>query len=306
MSDLNLKNNLHERETLAADEERISRLVGSLDKVSAPKDFDFRLKARIAAARENDVRPAGIWQALRFGLPLSATFAVAAFVLIQAGLFSPEADRHPVSDVVVAENQKTPPPVNYSNSVNAAENRQIIEVANSALPFERETVPAPVAAPPVERPENELTARVPAEQRKVKLRPAAVRQDDDVMSRDIGATQNKDRALTPSNININPAGINPEKKAPSPEEVIKGNLPTIGEILNTIGAETVPDGKKLRVRSVRENSPAARSGVRVGDIIEAIDDQRLDGETLSPKFSGGKTLTVVRGGEVLKIELKAN
>ena len=51
MNNENLKNKLVEREEiLSADEQKISYLIGSLEKVSAPNDFDFRLKARIANA----------------------------------------------------------------------------------------------------------------------------------------------------------------------------------------------------------------------------------------------------------------
>ena len=54
-----LENNLSEREILSADEQKICDLIGRLDQVDCPKDFDFRLKARIANADRKDFQPFG-------------------------------------------------------------------------------------------------------------------------------------------------------------------------------------------------------------------------------------------------------
>ena len=88
MKNDNLKNNLRDLEILSAAEQKISDLVGSLEKVSAPNDFDFKIKARIANADKTTFQPS-LWQTLRYVLPLSVTTMVAAFFIIQAGFFSP-------------------------------------------------------------------------------------------------------------------------------------------------------------------------------------------------------------------------
>jgi membrane-associated protease RseP (regulator of RpoE activity) len=61
----------------------------------------------------------------------------------------------------------------------------------------------------------------------------------------------------------------------------------------------VPDGKGLLITEVRENSPAARAGLKAGDIIVEIDGKEISADhsllrTLHEKKEGDVTLTVVR------------
>jgi hypothetical protein len=63
-------------------EERLAlrRLIGGLEKVSAPADFDFRMRARIAAEPSTDAARAGWFNflpAAAFSWPLAACFALA-------------------------------------------------------------------------------------------------------------------------------------------------------------------------------------------------------------------------------------
>lgn len=58
---------------------RLRDLVGSLDPVNAPPDFEFRLRARLAAQPERN-HPPGLFR--RFGMSLPATVAAALAVLL--------------------------------------------------------------------------------------------------------------------------------------------------------------------------------------------------------------------------------
>ncbi len=68
------------------EDEKIRQMLGGLKKVEAPKDFDFRLKARIAAANPKDFQPRS-FPALRIAAPLGLGLVVFAFFVV-AGLFS--------------------------------------------------------------------------------------------------------------------------------------------------------------------------------------------------------------------------
>lgn len=61
----------------------------------------------------------------------------------------------------------------------------------------------------------------------------------------------------------------------------------------------VPDGKGVLVSSVADDSPAAKAGIKAGDVITALDGEKLEGagdlsRALNKKKEGDVTLTVIR------------
>ena len=61
----------------------------------------------------------------------------------------------------------------------------------------------------------------------------------------------------------------------------------------------VADGKGVLVSSVGEDSPAAKAGIRAGDVITAVDGEKIEGagdltRALGKKKEGDVTLTIVR------------
>lgn len=274
-------------ENLSADERQISNLLGGLEKVSAPKDFDFRLKARISAQKENGSQYS-IWRTLRYVLPLTATLIIAAFVIIQGGLFS-QSDKLPA--VVESQNPQIPA---KSDSLTA--NQQIAQTSNSAVDVNGidKQIPDSYVAEP--NPGNMTTAKNPSKKQN---------NTQPLVPPTVGSPGSKDFTVRESNVNILPEGI-PQNAVPKINPTATPQIIPRSEIFNMIGIETETENGKIKVRSVKENSVAGRSGVQTGDIIEAIDEQKLDEKNLPPKFKGGKTMTVMRDGKVLEIELKPN
>jgi hypothetical protein len=82
MSDKNFQN----EEILSGDDEKVRQMLGDLKRVDAPKDFDFRLKARIAASGGKDFEPR-LFPALRIAAPLALVLAVLAFFVV-SGIYS--------------------------------------------------------------------------------------------------------------------------------------------------------------------------------------------------------------------------
>jgi serine protease Do len=61
----------------------------------------------------------------------------------------------------------------------------------------------------------------------------------------------------------------------------------------------VADGKGVLVASVAEDSPAAKAGIRAGDVITAVDGEKVEGagdlaRTINKKKEGDVTLTIIR------------
>lgn len=79
---------------------------------------------------------------------------------------------------------------------------------------------------------------------------------------------------------------------------------TIGSVLTDLGIESNVVGRSIFVRSVRENSVAARSGVTVGDSVVAIDSRSVDATTVFERTVSGGTITVVRDGIPIILKLQ--
>lgn len=91
---------------------------------------------------------------------------------------------------------------------------------------------------------------------------------------------------------IYPRGVNPNAQL------------KVKNLLEIIGVKAVFSRSGWRVDAVTENNIAARSGVKTGDMIEAINDQRLTEKTSFGNRFTGKSLNVLRDGKSLHIELK--
>ncbi len=111
------ENKIKDSEILSAEDEKIRSLLGNLKRVGAPKDFDFRLKARFANAKSKKDYRTQFLPALRYVLPLSLVLLICAAVVFNSVYF---ADTQNVSPI--AENHSQTPiegekqPNNFSSN----------------------------------------------------------------------------------------------------------------------------------------------------------------------------------------------
>lgn len=112
----------------------------------------------------------------------------------------------------------------------------------------------------------------------------------------------QDKALSSDDTTRFPPGVDPRKATRTNERPSAGRIaPT--SILSFIGITSACTPVSCQVRAVQPGGLAERSGVRVGDVIEAIDDRPIDSTHV---FSGGisvRTLRVKRDGLPLTIAL---
>lgn len=127
---------------------------------------------------------------------------------------------------------------------------------------------------------------------KPKAQPNQTERSPDVRprSRDFAITEGTSKSPQPDS-NSNAAGFS------TPAVIM------IDDVLSNLGVETDESGDKLVVRSVRPNSVAERSGVRIGDRIEAIDEKRVTKKTRFVSKVAGRTLTVARNGARVVVTL---
>lgn len=286
----NLQNKAEEIEILTADEKKISEFVGSLERVSAPNDFEFRLKARIAASGKGSYQT-GYWQWLRYLLPVGASAFVLAFVLYGTNFFAPSQPDEQRANVKPTRSEEivTKPIETPYDAVAAASNSNKTEDSpvnsssqNNLLPKNAEGEPSLIA--------DKSTPRTIETQPKIKS-------DDNFNG-------SKVSSLKTSNVKILPSGIETNKIIPKPQEFENSGKTNIAEMLKINGMETVLEGGKLKVKSIQPNSIAERSDVKTGDIIESFDEQKANGNSNSSNLGGTRKLTVSRGGKIITIDLK--
>lgn len=113
----------------------------------------------------------------------------------------------------------------------------------------------------------------------------------------------QDKAVSPDDTAMFPPGVDPRKATRTNEKPSAGRIAPIS-ILSFIGITSVCTPVSCQVRAVQPGGLAERAGVRVGDLVEAIDDKPIDS---THTFAGGisvKTLRVKRDGVPLTISLK--
>ncbi len=289
MNSKNLQNKREENEVLTADEKKISEFIGSLEKVSAPNDFDFRLKARISAHGQENYQ-SGYWQWLRYLLPVGASAFVLAFVLYGTNFFAPATSFEQAKPVESAKSEElAKQPTETYNAVAADSNSAKAEdfppnssVQNNLLPTAKEQKTVLIADK--------------SGSKKIETRAKTTPEDNFKGSRDLGRE--------PVSVQILPSGIEPNKSVPQTEDVENFVKTNIVGMLNFIGVEIVSEDGKMKVKSVKQDTLAERLGVKTGDIIESFDEQKTDGGSNSSNLGGARKLVVSRDGKLKSFDLK--
>ena len=265
-------------EILSPDERKISEMLGNLRMIGAPKDFDHRLKARIANSSPVRHNSAGFLPVLRYVLPLGLFFVIGA-TLIWNNSLNIDQDNVPS----IAETTQPVAPVITAPLQADASSRGI--ETSSVQPNISNSSPVKI---------EEVIARQP----KTSARKIEKNSGTDNRSFDIALGQ-APKPILPKGFDTEPVIT----RAAPPGFENKRRF-TAKEVFSAIGVEAEFDSRSWKVRSVVKDSAADRSGIRAGDLMEAIDGRPLDDKTI---FTGGfsaKTINIVRESKSLLIELK--
>jgi membrane-associated protease RseP (regulator of RpoE activity) len=248
----------------------VALMLSALPRVEAPKNFEFRVKARIA---EGSAPRSALFPFLKIAAPLALVLLIGAFVIFY-GLLPGQADVPIVADTAQSEPLRPEPksdlPVPPAQSVAGPQ----IDQTHSALPDEpyvaavKPTVVRRAAAPEVVKPSQGG-------------------------SRDFSLNSAQPK-LPPGFESVEPRNLNANGSSSAADVPVRNVLGILG-----IAAEYGNGGWK--VQSVVEKSVAARAGVRASDVIEAIDGQPLKSDSLLK--GGAKVFTVRRDGKQMSLSL---
>lgn len=286
---MNYKNTeTEESEVLTAEDQMIRASLNNLNRVGAPPDFDFRLNARIARAKSDNARaPRFFLPALRSALPLGLVILTGAFAVFNGVYFD---DMQSVPPVAENQIQIAAPEERISNElikeIDAPKEAAGVSNSSAAKTTGSQTA---VNTPPAAAAVDEFAAK-----RRAKILPRANAREPENNSRTSALTAAK---------TMTPPGINPNKTIDSSPNADGAKTLTAREILAQLGIEAIFRDENWRVKSVAQNSLAARSGVRAGDAVEAIDGEKLTDKPFKRQTIEGKRLTVARGAEKIEISL---
>lgn len=265
-------------EILSADDEKLRGMCANLKRVSAPKNFDMRVKARIAA---HQTQPA---KSPFFGfLKVAAPLALLMVVL----------------GVVVSTNLNSVGELTSSQvSASYAETAKLQE----SLPMQDEIVSPSVArnSGPNANAEIETPRTV-----NVNMDQAVASRDNSSLGKIFGTPKSdpinsnvggsRDSASRQSRV-INPLGfnqLNPTVQTPSEND--RADMANIISFLKFYGINAISSGSSLKVQSIDRNSQAERSDILPNDIIEAVNGINLN-EIKKININNGTKLNIVREG----------
>jgi hypothetical protein len=275
------KNTVGETEMLSSDEQNVSRLLSNLKRVDAPKDFDFHLKARLANASSGDYRPVWLFPIMKYALPLALFLVLgSAFVLINS---SSGADVPIIADIT----SESVPPFKSANLDSGRES----EATNSTARQPDETLTAKK-----NRPVEEPSALDNRQEQNVTPPKRLIIPGNSVDFRSIDRTIKKapeGRRFGNTNTTLNPEGVGP---------IIPLQF---RQMLMSLGIDASDAGDKTwMVMRLAKDGIAERSGLQVGDMMEAIDDKPI-----TPLYDGSfsvKSISVRRDDKVIKIDIQPN
>ena len=250
---------------LSGDEAQIARVLSALPRIDAAKDFDFRLKARIAQRRSAAPARPGYITAMAYAAPVVLALIIASVFFLREPGRAEEASQ--VSQPVQVQKEETA----------------------SALPL---TPTEPIATSKIEVPTMPVADRGPVTAqsrrpvettREPGTRPNRIRGG----SIDFGAEQRP--TILPKGFDPNPTvkalTVPPGQTAP--------RTPGLSETLQSSGITAARGNGGWMVSSVAAGSASDRAGVKKGDVIES-------GQT----DANGTRLTVKRAGSRLQINIK--
>lgn len=251
--------------------ECLQNLLGKLEHVNAPANFEFGVKAKLNSlpARSNN----RVWtRRFVFATPALAVAAVSAFVLADYNLVSPPQNE---PTRIAVQNTNAAPIANLSPSEQTS-------VATSANSTTIESAPTKQNLPVLNDGNGQVA--IGNGSRKQTKRAAPKTDKDSVRGRDVDEPRNSsDEALRPAQTPL------------IQEEFRQGVLGKVAanEVLSIFGIEKISENGT--VESVNSTSKAAEFGIASGDRIETINGQKLAGANLDNSFRQVK-IEVVRNG----------
>lgn len=255
-----------DRKIIEVEKDPVTNLLGSLSRVEAPGDFDFRVKARIAQGRPAERKASLLPGWVGYAVPLTVLLVVGGYFGVRSLDTANTPASQPVAAIVPASNVE--PALQAST--------QAVEPsANTILTAQRdEKLPESIT-----RPKATLPERFIASTGSSRKNPG-------------GGSYDATRRISPT--------ITVRK----PKDVIVLRRMPAKEMLLEIGVDAAYSNSSWKIGEVKPNSKAERSGLKSGDVVEAVNNQNLTEKSLFGSPFSSKSVRVLRDGKSMQIDLK--
>lgn len=266
---------------------RVWQMIDVLPRVDAPVNFDFRVKARIANSKPTDFQPR-FFPILRYVMPLGVIVLLLGLIAFNTNYFSGDnaaeqiAVTLPLTSIEKEMAASNPTFTNQNILSTFGNESSVASQLNTNTVSIKDIREAQIAAVNSKKKRRTETPKKNAEE------------SDGIGSRDI--------TVSAPTVTL-PRGLDPNRRIETAPNADDTKFFTAEEILPFLGIEIVLQNENHTVKFIKRNSLAERSGVEVGDVIEAIDGKQISDEPFSGRTIKVKTLTVLRGVKKFEIAL---
>lgn len=260
-------------------DEAVRNLIAGLPRLEAPGDFDMRVRARIAAGR-----PAGtswLTPLVRVAVPAALLLAIGGYLGYYA-LYQNVATSEPVAGV-----RSTDPEL-----MSKPDGEGVVK------PTDQQMSDSIAKQPANDRTDNRIDVSPNTTDPSMDGR----RKSGSKVRNPGGGTYDEDLALREGH-RLLPRGLDANMRRVTNVDA-GGNGISPKDVFETIGVVASYTSDAWKVGSVTPNSMADKSGVKAGDIIEAINDQTLAEKTSLGRTFTSKSVRVRRDGRTIKLDLK--
>ncbi len=257
---------------------QVGELLAALPRVEAPANFEFGVKAKIAAGAEGG--RTSLFPLLKIAGSLGIVLIVASLVFFYATLPNEivvAEDPAPSRTEVAASSAETPAPIGTSGPVAVddtirEDDARVSSKARNADPIRERNAP-----------------------RRSRNRSTDPRPDGNSLVRTL---ESANVIMPPGFESVDPRNQNRNSNDGAPSST------SLLDVIGILGIDANYTGGRWKVRSVTANSPAERAGVRANDVLEAVDAQTLSEKTSFRGSFSPKVLRVRRDGKSIDLDLQ--
>ncbi len=244
---------------------RLQEFVGNLERVAAPANFEFGLRAKMQKA--NKANGKSFWQRkFIYAAPTFAGLLILTFAFL-GNLTTPTQNNEP--QVAGTSALPVTQPEIFARETSSLQSAHDDAVVAASPKITSAPVPAFAAAQQsvTTNRRNVLASRTPKESKRSSVSVLNASDEPVNKSRDSGVGQPEEYIVPP--------GI-PHPLSSQPEKVSQPNQQKlqIQDLLKFVGIDTSEDSDGLRVTVVKSDGLGNKAGVKSGDVIESVNGKK--------------------------------